>query len=251
MSDKEIAILEYIDIAKVVSVEELSQKLSISLSTVRRILEKLDQRKMIVRFHGGATAVFESRKCTALSLRYDRHKAEKELIAQKAVKQIQEGSTIIMLGGTTVYTMCKFLKRRKLRVITNSLIVLDALRDENSLELIILGGIYNADESEMRGSLTISTLQLLGADALFSGATAFDSNRGFLTSRIDSIELYSRCFQVSKKVYMLADSSKYAQTDVAVTAKVDDVDFLITDNGLPVEARNAFVKKGVQVLIAE
>ena len=251
MSDKEMAVLDYINLHQVAAVDELSGNLNISLSTVRRVLSRLEQRNQIVRFHGGATAMHDSQRHTALSARYSTNKSEKESIARAAAELIEPNSTIILLGGTTVFYLCKYLRQKKLRIITNSLIVLDALKSDRMLEIILLGGVYNADESEMRGSLTTSAMQILGADYLFSGATAFDTNRGFLTSHIDAVELYSRCFEAAKKVYILADSSKYGKMGLAVVAKVEDVDCLITDQGLPKEAVQSFANKGLEVIFAD
>ncbi|HHW47970.1 MAG TPA: DeoR/GlpR transcriptional regulator [Clostridiaceae bacterium] len=251
MTDKEIAVLNYINLKKIVKTHELSRELSISESTVRRILCRLDRRKLIVRFHGGATAIPEDRVDTPISARLNVHTKEKELIARKAAEKVTDGSTIIMLGGTTVFYMCKYLKGKSLTVVTNSLIVLDALKYEKSMQLVLLGGVYNNDEAELRGSLTSNTLRKLSADYLFTSATAFEEVRGFLTSHIDSIELYNMCFQVAQKVFMLVDSSKYRKSDVAVTARCEDIDCLICDSGLPVEARIGFANKGVEVIIVE
>jgi DeoR/GlpR family transcriptional regulator of sugar metabolism len=251
MSDKEMAVLDYIDLHQFAAVEELSSQLKISLSTVRRILDRLEQRNRVVRYHGGATIVNDHQRQTALSTRYDANRNEKESIARAAAGMIEPGSTIILLGGTTVFYLCRYLRQRRLRIITNSLIVLDALKNDSMLEMILLGGVYNPDESEVRGSLTNSALQMLGADYLFSGATAFDPGRGFLTSHIDSVELYSRCFEAAKKVIVLADSTKYGKMGLAVVAKVEDVDCLITDRRLPLEAIQAFTNKGLEVVLAD
>jgi len=251
MTAREMEILNYININKIAKTDELTKVFSLSESTVRRILDRLERQKLIVRFHGGAASTSESQNNTAVSARFNIQNKKKELIAKKAAEHVKEGNTIIMLGGTTVYYMCKYLKGKNLTVITNSLIVLDALKAEKSMKIVLLGGEYNNDEAELRGSLTSNTLQRLGADYVFTSATGFEEDRGFLTSHIDSIELYSMCFQVAKRVFMLVDSTKYRKSDVAITAKCEDIDCLICDSGLPDEARKAFMRKGIEVIIAE
>lgn len=251
MNEKESIILEYINMNKMVSVDELSRKLHMSLSTVRRNLARLAARNLIMRYHGGASSINNGQIANSLASRYEKNRDKKERIAQKAAEQVKNGDTIIMLGGTTVSYMCKYLKRKKLSVITNSLIVVDMLKKENDIELIILGGIYNVDEAEVKGFLTNYSLQHLGADLLFASSTAFDINRGFLTSHVDSINLYTQCLKIAGKKYMLVDSSKYGKFDVAVTAKLTDVDYIITDSGLRNEVVEWLQEEGVQVILAK
>lgn len=52
MTDKEYDVLQYINSHGISRTEILSSDLHLSESTVRRILDKLEQRELIVRFHG-------------------------------------------------------------------------------------------------------------------------------------------------------------------------------------------------------
>lgn len=248
MTVREFDVLNYINQHEIGRTDKISCDLQISESTVRRALDRLEQRGLIRRFHGGAT-VIKNKEQTKVNARFEKYPQAKTEIARAAAEMVKEGNTIILLGGTTVANMCKFLQRRRLTVITNSMLVWQMLRENFGTKLILLGGEYSREEDELQGFLTSSTLQQLGADWLFSGASAFSERRGFLTDHINSVELYNNCFQSAKRVVMLADSSKYSKSGLAVTASCEKVDCLITDNGLPKAALGKFEEASVQVIL--
>ncbi|MCL2461775.1 MAG: DeoR/GlpR family DNA-binding transcription regulator [Defluviitaleaceae bacterium] len=248
---KDTEILNYINANKLVYTEKMSQSLGMSESTVRRALGRLSQKRKIVRFHGGASVVSEIELYSSLYARFEMHIKEKEEIAQKAAGMIKYGSSVIMLGGTTVACMCKYIANKGLTVITNSILVLDQLKQDKNTKVIVLGGEYNHEEAEMNDSLTINSLQYLSSDYLFTSAMAFDDERGFLTAHVNSINFYRQCFASTQKVFMLIDSSKYQQQNIAVIARFDDIDCLICDNSLPQSARDKLTQKGVNLIILD
>lgn len=250
MSSRETDVLNYINIARITRTDKLAEELKISESTVRRILERLEKKKKIIRFHGGASAVFREDGENDLSHRLSDFAGVKDSIAAAAAAQVRDGMTIVLLGGTTVSCMCRYLRHKRLTVITNSLLVLNALKAERDIQLVLLGGVYDPREAELRGSLTNNAIAQLGADCLFTGATAFDESRGFLTSHLNSTQFYRECFGSSKKIYMLADSSKLNKPALAVSAHFDEVNCFITDSGLSSELVGSFEAKGLEVIIA-
>ena len=245
--NKDSKVLNYIDTYKIVRIEQLSKAFGISESTARRVLARLEKSNRIIRFHGGASSADKGPDC-GLNSRFHKNMREKDAIASSAAKMTEPGSTIILLGGTTVAAMCGHIAGTGLTVITNSTLVLDRLKYDASTRLILLGGEYSPEEGEMHGSITINAMGFLNADCLFTSVTAFDAERGFFTSHLNAINFYRQCFGAAKKVYVLADSSKYLKQDIAVIARNEDVDCLVSDYALPEEAKKRFLDKGVNVL---
>lgn len=249
MTDKEYDVLQYINSHGISRTEILSSDLHLSESTVRRILDKLEQRELIVRFHGGASPASTEQR-SAVHARFHTQTDEKERIAKTASELLSDGNIVILLGGTTVAGLCKYFRRKRLTVITNSILVFDRMKDNPTTKMVLLGGEYCQEENELKGSLTNNMLLQLGADYLFSGASAFDERRGFLTNEIDSIELYNSCFQAAKNVVMMVDSSKYNANAIAVTASCGKVNYLVSGRELCPDAVKAFQENGIQVLSA-
>lgn len=239
-------ILEYINMMNSVTINEICNKFSVSQSTARRILVRLENRSEIMRFHGGANSVSKDDRSLILQERLDLNSREKERIAKRAADFVESNSTVILLGGTTVFKMCKYIKSKKLTVITSSILVFDSLKNSQNIELILLGGDYNKEEEELTGVLTITTSKLLTADYLFMSSSGYVEKVGFTTDDPSSVELYSWCLSVSRNKYILLDSSKLNYKGKAVAARIDNVTGVIID-GLSRNYRNAFHGKEVIV----
>ncbi len=234
MYNKEM-IKDYIMLNNNVSVAEICEKFDMSESTVRRILVKLEDRKIIKRYHGGAYPLVGNYNPESMDARISRNWDKKIAIAKSASSFVEEGSTVILFGGTTVYAMCRYLKGKKLTVITNSLIAFSELMSEKNMKIILLGGLFNQAEYELGGVITNSGMRNIRADYMFMGAYGFDIKQGYTTRDIDSLELYQTCIVSSNKVFVVTDSSKYKAGGTAVTAKHEDVHCLITDDGIDSE----------------
>jgi DeoR family fructose operon transcriptional repressor len=246
----EKAIKDYIFERYNVTISSLCEHFSISESTARRVLKKLEEKKLITRYHGGAYPNIGSIDSTAVTARMKSNWDKKVLIAQKAAKQVMDGSTLVMLGGTTVYAMCRFLEGKNITVITNSLIVFSALQKARNITIILLGGLFNPSEYELGGVLTNHGMRNIRADYMFMGSMGFDEKLGFTTKDIESLELYQTCIESSNKVFVLADSSKHKAGGTAVTAKLGEIDTLITDEDISHHYLNA-VQGKLNVIIAK
>lgn len=233
-----------------VAVSDLCEHFSISESTARRVLRKLEDRNLITRYRGGAYPNIGSIDPSCVTARVRCNWDKKVVIAKKAAELVPEGSTLVMLGGTTVYAMCGFLEGKNITVITNSLIVFSALQKDKNITIILLGGLFNRSEYELGGIVTNHGMRNIRADFMFMGSMGFDERLGFTTKDLESLELYQTCIESSNKVIVLADSSKYKAGGTAVTAKLGEVDTLITDEDISPSYLNAVSGK-LDVIIAK
>ncbi|HHY82259.1 MAG TPA: DeoR/GlpR transcriptional regulator [Clostridiales bacterium] len=222
-------VLEYILVNQKATVQELSSIFFLSESTVRRVLSELEKENFIERFHGGAVVKGADIKSEALNKRKNYMTRQKAAIALKAVSFIKDGMTVIMLGGTTVHAMCQYLKGRHLTVITTSIPVANDLMLEPNMKIILLGGIINPQEYEVRGAMTKASLERLRADLVFVGATNIHEQHGLMTDDPDAVDTYRACLESADRKLLLADSTKFRPGGAAVVARLDELDDIITD----------------------
>ena len=249
MNKNEKKVLELVNIKKTMSIADICETLQFSESTARRTVSALSELKLINRYHGGAQSYAAIANQSSVQKRMDINPLLKDSIARMAASLIRSGQTVMLTGGTTVYMMCKYLMNRRITVITNSLIVFDELKNAVHLnDLILLGGRYNKDEMEVEGALTNFNLKLLKADCIFMGTNGFDPDSGFFTDRMEALELYRLCIEVSKEKYMLSDSSKLNGRGLAVIATCEMVDYFVTDPGLNKGISDRFLEKGIKVI---
>ena len=230
------AIYQYVNKQSSVTSDSVGAAFGLSESTVRRALSRLEKAGKLKRFRGGAIAL--PAKVTEYDRRLEHFAAEKQAIARRAASYVNEGNTIIMLGGTTVSRMCPYLQDKSINVITNSLAVVDQLKNLTHINLIMLGGVYSHEECEFLGNMTTMGLRIMRADSSFVGCAGFSPDLGFVTNDINSVEFYKVCMKNADKTFMLADSSKAQCTGLAIFADPDEINCLITDEGFPPEGFN-------------
>ena len=240
-------ILSYIKKFSKASIGDMCAEFKISESTVRRSLSRLESAGYISRYKGGAIAVVTDK--TEYNYRLSVRREQKNFIARKAAENIEENAVVILLGGTTVSLMCSYLCGRKLTVITNSLPVVEQLKESPDITIVMLGGIYNREEREFYGNITTIGLRLMYADSLFMSCRGFSPGIGYMTDEIDSVDFYKLCMKNAGKTYMLADSSKSGRSEVAIVAATGEIGCIITDSGISERDIAEFTAEGVEVIL--
>ena len=222
-------ICELVNERKTVRVSELRELLDASEVTIRRDLEELHKKNMLVRTHGGAVASYSvSQEASAVEFIQSHERAEeKRVIAETAYRQIKDGETIFLDGSSTVYELVKRIAEgsgKQLRVITTSLTNAAALDGCESVGVLILGGEMNRRHNNLEGYLTNMNIRNLRADKCFIGINGIDEIFGYSTTNFPEAEQMAKS---SIKSYILADHTKFGKTYMA---KVDiECDFIITN----------------------
>jgi DeoR/GlpR family transcriptional regulator of sugar metabolism len=233
-----------------VRVSELCKHFYLSEATVRRILIGFEKNGLVQRYHGGAILV-DPESLSSVKKRQIENQREKDAIGQLAASFVQDGATILMMGGTTVNAMCPFLRGKHLTVITNSLPVVNSLAWFDHIQLVVLGGVLNPPEMEIRGALTEHSLTRLRANQLFLGATGLHTIHGLMTDDPNAVGTYSRCISVCDDFYVLADHTKFLHpSGTIMIEQPDGIRHIVTDANVPRNSRITFEQAGVKLHIA-
>jgi DeoR/GlpR family transcriptional regulator of sugar metabolism len=250
LTSKYREILQYIGRKKSATVAELTSMFFLSESTVRRLLAEMERNELIVRYHGGAVIAGEPVFDKRIGIREVQDIREKAAIGREAASLVQDGMTLLMLGGTTVLAVCPYIRNKSVTIITSSLPVVNELLNEPGMKLILLGGALNPGELEVRGSMTALGMDRLRADLLFMGATNIHPVHGVMTDDIEAVATYRACLAASDKKVLLADSTKFRSGGITVVAGLNELDTVITDEKLSVEAKNMIQEKGIDLTVA-
>ena len=87
-------------------------------------------------------------------------------------------------------------------------------------------------------------------DKLFLGVDGFDTSYGLSTPNIEEAHLNQIMIEMSQRVIVVADSSKFNRRGFAFIAPVTKIHTLITDKGISAEERSKLEGLGIEVLIA-
>ena len=239
------------------SVEELTDLFSTSPASVRRDLVRLEERGLVHRTHGGAMlagqAIYEPFRFDAsFHVREERFSEEKQRIALAAANLVQEHETIGFSAGTTTTQVARGLRLRTgLHIITNAVNIGMELSSSHGLDTTLTGGCMRwPDAFSLIGPTALEALNVVVMDRVFIGVCGVDPERGATTIEADEAAVFRVMARRAKQVIVVADSSKVGMVSPSVICPAEDIDILITDDGISDEAAQAFKGRGVQVLTA-
>src|SRR5436190_12337985 len=119
------------------SLEELSELVDASVSTVRRDLDVLEGKGAVRRTHGGARLANPKSDEFTFSARDTHQLSEKEAIGEACAELISPNQTIIVDAGTTCFHVARHLEAKTPHIITNSLPVANAFSSTHKLEVVV------------------------------------------------------------------------------------------------------------------
>ena len=218
-----------------VSVAELSKRFGVSEVTIRKDLNLLKERNLLVRTRGGAITSDSGAVENEMSIRFKKlaHYREKRAIGRAAAALIEDGDTIIIDSGTTALQVaCNLHKFKNLTVLTNALNVAQEVLSYKRFNVILLGGsIRNSSESVV-GALAELNLKMFNCDKVFMGVDSFNLENGISTPSIEEANINQIMIQRSRKVIAVFDSSKVNKRALAFIAGLDQIDTIVTDEGM-------------------
>ncbi|WP_329436412.1 DeoR/GlpR family DNA-binding transcription regulator [Streptomyces sp. NBC_01280] len=241
-----------------VRVNELTRKLGVSDMTVRRDLDALARQGVLEKVHGGAVPVVEaSTHEPGFEAKSGLELSAKEDIARTAAALAAPGTAIALSGGTTTYALAHhLLDVPDLTVVTNSVRVADVFHGaqrssgqrQGAATVVLTGGVRTPSDS-LVGPVADQAIAALHFDVLFLGVHGISLEAGLSTPNLAEAETNRRLVQSARRVVVVADHTKWGTVGLSSFASLDQVDTLVTDAGLPADAR-AEVSEELRLVIA-
>ena len=233
VSERQSRMLDYINESKRVSVNDLVEHFHVSPSTVRNDLAVLKRNGEIHRTHGGVMALSLAKVGLESNTdeRMSRNLSKKESIAQVASDLIDDGDTIALLAGTTIFALAKCLVDKKnLTIVVNDLQIAYWLNEHTDHRLFIVGGFVRKGFHCM--NFDPSMVNFINVDKIFFSCTAFSVEKGAMVPDLN-LAMMERCLlERAEKVVLLCDSTKFGEVSFVKVIGVEDIDVLITDSNL-------------------
>ena len=243
--------MEMLHRMKKVKVNELAKELGVSAVTIRKDLEALESSGLLVRTHGGAVLPDHTRSEWGFFKKLNQRKGEKVRIAKKAVEMVEEGDTVILDSSSTTYYIAEEIRKRgkmQLTVVTNNIFIAEKLLGIPGVDVIVLGGNIRENSLSLVGPWALRFLEEIKVDKAFLGTMGFSPERGFMTPSLVAADVKRAMVMSAGEVFVVTDSSKFRRGAFAVFAQPEDIDFLITDRGIPEDVEAFLEEKGVRVI---
>jgi DeoR family fructose operon transcriptional repressor len=244
-------LLQLVETKGQISVDELARHLGVSDDTIRRDLLNLEQRKLLLRTHGGAvsTALLVHRETPFLA-RTNANAGAKARIGRAAAQLISDGETLIINGGSTTFAVGASLgPRRNLTIVTNNVAMLSVLSPETVEDVYLLGGNYCMKLGSTVGVVGFSSGSI-SVDTAVIGVSGLAAKGGLSTTFLEEASMLGQMITCARRTIVVADASKLGVGAFAQIAPLDAIDILVSDVPPPPDLSQALSQANVEIIVA-
>jgi DeoR family transcriptional regulator, repressor of opine catabolism and conjugal transfer len=231
--DRQAKIVDLLRMRNFVDIRTLTERFEVSVATVRRDLDELEDAGLLRRTHGGAVGINQVALDATNATRAVWNQAEKAAIAAVVADMVVDGDTVLLDAGTTALEVARKLTGRKsLTLISNGLDIVAELTRGEGQSIYSVGGEYSDINRSFRGPLAEQFIRQFNVDKLILNAASIDVDRGLIcTSTPVNASVARAMMEVSRRVIVVADHSKFTKSSLSVVAKIEDVGVVVTDSG--------------------
>ncbi|HEX8660129.1 MAG TPA: DeoR/GlpR family DNA-binding transcription regulator, partial [Hymenobacter sp.] len=197
--------------------------------------------------HGGAVLPRVAKDPVSFARKATAHLAQKEHICRLAAAQIADGDTLFIDCGSTTFPLCRLIRHRKLRVVTNSLPVLFELAG-SAVQVVVAGGEVDAERQAMHGLVAAEQLRRYQVDKAFLGVDGISLARGLSANSEHEATISLAAAAAARHVYLLCDASKLEQDKYFQFAPLSLVKTLVTDPSAAPSLLAQYREAGLRVL---
>ena len=203
------------------TVEELAERLKVSVWTVRRDLTSLEDRGALQRLHGRAEVASATKvqawdsaslhQAAAINL------AAKQHIGRIVAQRIPSGAHVALSGGSTTLEVARALKilRFQGEVVTNALDIAVELAAIPGLHVVCTGGEVQPRYHTLAGTVTERVLKLHFFDFAVIGVSGIDLRHGFTVNSQVEAATVNLIAEHARSVVVAADSAKFGRVAFA------------------------------------
>lgn len=233
-----------------VRIDDLATEFGVTAMTIHRDLNVLETQGWLRKVRGGATVDTSALIDTTVRQRLTDKVTEKQEIARCALQYVGERDVVMIDASTTALAVASLLPGRgPLTVITNFLMAINSLADASDIELIAIGGSYNATYGAFHGLQGREAISKMRADVVFMSPTAILDGHLYHKSE-ETILIRHAMMEAAARRILLADHSKFRRRATHELAALTDFDVVIVDAGIEDRDVTAMREHGVHVAVA-
>ncbi len=217
-----------------VRILDLAEAFGVTTETVRRDVDELAQRGLVVRTYGGAAITSMGSEPT-IDIRASMHREERERMAERAVSLVEGDEVLMVDAGSSTTQFATRLAAAileessvKVTVVTNSLGVARILGTNSSIRTVFCPGDYDIHEAAVYGPATLDFLRrfrvnsaIIGAGGvMIEGISDVNSNASWVKRVM---------LERAERSLLLVDHSKFDAKHFEVVCPLSRLTDMVTD----------------------
>ena len=233
-----------------VNVEDLASEFEVSVQTIRKDLNELCAKNLLVRIHGGATVSSPAEDMSYRARRFMEVEA-KQAIGRAAAELVPNSCSIFVNIGTTTEAVASALtKQQHIMVITNNLNVAMQLYHRPTFETIVLGGLVRSSDGGVVGENAVDMIRHFRFDLAIMGVSAIDSNGNLFDRDYNELRAVRAIMESAKHTILVSDSSKFERTAPVRFGHISEIGTFVTDRLDDEEFRTVCERHSVRIIEA-
>ena len=238
----------YVESKNVATIKELRELFpNVSLMTIHRDLDSLEKQGVLAKYRGGVKSIkhFED---VEFNVRLKENNPGKMLMAKKAMSLLQPHSSIFIDAGTSNLFLARNLPDINLNIVTTSPgIAMELSRLRNPV-ITLCGGSLNRNNLAVSGYRTLEMLSDINIDMAFIGVSGCSLDAGFTCGTEGDSELKKLVIKKARTSVLMCGTEKLKCLMPYTFARMEDIDYIISDSPLPESYVNMAKEKNVTLL---
>lgn len=226
----------------IATVSSLALLGGVTEETVRRDLMLLEQEGHIIKTHGGAVPNESSLGDISAEIRQNMNLPLKTKIAASAAGFVKPGDTLFLDASTTALFLARSIKKfSEIRVITNSLPIVNELSHQPDIKLVTVGGQLSRTNQSFVGDAANRLIQdnYFASKVFFSCRGLSEAGEMFESDEADTA-VKRTMIQCAAERIMLCDSTKFGRVGHVKLGNLEKISTIITDRMPDVKWKRLF-----------
>lgn len=211
-----------------IKVEDLASFFGVSLMTIRRDLQVLEEKGLIGRFYGGATVDPHA----APMDEEDEVELYRQLIARYAASRTAEGDHIFINGSSTALGLLNYVGGKNIRVFTNNGAAVGR-EYPSGVEVTLSGGSLRGPVHILTGDCAMRNLLMTRANRAFLGCSGISPDGEILCGIPTELGINETMISHAYEYYILADHTKIGKAGTYASFSLEKAGTIITDEKAP------------------
>jgi len=247
-AERHSKIVDIVNRAGVVSVEELSQQLQVSAMTIRRDLDKLNRMGRLDRCHGGAVPLSAIRSEENYDQKMVSNHDAKMNIARICANFIKPGDSVFLDSGTTTFEIAMLIKETQdITIITNDVKIACALLSSPA-KIILCGGIAQNVTGTVLGQMAEDMLRNFRVTTSFIGTSCVDEEFNITTPTLEKSFLKRAAIEIANTAYLAVDASKFYHHALVRITNMSSFTGVVTDKVFSAGERKTLKSKNIEII---
>lgn len=232
-----------------VKVADLAKEFGVTPTTIRKDLHYLESQGKLFRAYGSAlpstTQVLDIYMSAKKVIKYE----QKLRIAQAANSMIEPNDSIILSSGSTVAIFAENIAPvGRVNLVSTSVSISSLLGEKHNVSVMQVGGLLYSNTLSVVGASAINAISNIYCSKSFIGVDGFDPEFGISCGAHEEADLLRQIMRSSKNTIVLSDSSKFGKRGLSRICPIEEVNTIITDDGLLDRDYQLLTDRGIKVI---